>query len=72
MDLHASQNLMRLLYTVSQTFVATNLYLLLFLGLALNIYIVSLSGNLNKLNVLSTCHKVIPIKTAQSLELRLC
>ena len=50
---------------------ATNVYLLMFLALILNISIVSFPSNLSELNVLGTCYKVIPIDIVQGLEFRL-
>ena len=42
------------------------------LALILSIPIALPFSNLNRLNVLSTCYKVVPIDIAQSLEFRLC
>ena len=72
LNLHASKNLhfefkdlvIVLPSTVSKTFIATNVHLPLSLALILSISIVPLSTNLNKLNALSICHKVIPIDIA--------
>ena len=80
LDIHASQNLhfefkdvnILLPFTVSQTFAAGNLCLSLFLNLILNNSIVFFSSSLNKLNVLSTFHKVMHINIAQNLQFRHC
>ena len=80
LDIHASQNLhfefkdVNILspFTVSQTFAAANLCLSLFLTLILNNSIVFFSSSLNKLNVLSTFHKVMHINIAQNLQFRHC
>ena len=71
-NLHASQNLhfeckglnIDLPSTSLLTFVATNVYLLLFLAIVLNISIVLLYRSLNELNALSICHKIIAIDIA--------
>ena len=50
-------------------FAPPNICLLLLRLFILNIYIVSISGNLNGLNALSACHKLEPTGNAQSLSL---
>ena len=61
---------MFLLSTVLATFIATTLYLLLFLTLIQNFSIVSFSRSLNKLNVSGTYYEIIPIDIAQNPEFR--
>lgn len=56
--------------TVSLTFVRTNVYWPLLLALIRKIFFVP--SNLNKLKVLSTCHKEISIDNAQNVQFRIC